>query len=116
MIRLFHDDVRPAPEGWILAKTNDEAIDILITGEVIECSLDHDLGDIPTGETDPQEVMFLKGTAEETGVHLVEWMIKNDCVPDRIQIHSWNPQGAQRMANLLKEAGHSPIIAPFQIP
>lgn len=43
-VRLWHDDVRPAPAGWVHARTNKEAIDIFINNEVVEASLDHDMG------------------------------------------------------------------------
>jgi len=115
-IRLWHDDVRPAPEGWVWAKTNEEAQEFLASAIVDEISLDHDLGAIPTGEMDPTEVMYLRGTGEETGLHLVEWMIANGKVPPIVRIHSWNPQGAKRMADALADAGYAAIVAPFVIP
>lgn len=43
-IRLWLDDVRPAPEGWTWIKTVDEAKTYLMAGDVNEASLDHDLG------------------------------------------------------------------------
>lgn len=46
MIYLWLDDVRPMPFSFTHhAKTAQEAIEILKTKQVIECSLDHDLGD-----------------------------------------------------------------------
>lgn len=44
-LRLYLDDIRPAPPGWVLARTADEAIGILRGGGVAEMSLDYDLGD-----------------------------------------------------------------------
>lgn len=43
-MKLWHDDVRPNPEGWVWARTNNEAKRILETESVDEISLDHDLG------------------------------------------------------------------------
>jgi hypothetical protein len=43
-VRVWLDDVRKAPEGWVHVKTPEEAIDLLRSGEVEEISLDHDLG------------------------------------------------------------------------
>ncbi len=45
ILKLYLDDQRPAPSGWTLAKTADDAIEILRTGDVAELSLDYDLGD-----------------------------------------------------------------------
>lgn len=38
------DDLRQPPPGWEWAKTVEEAILIIESGEVVEASLDHDLG------------------------------------------------------------------------
>lgn len=115
-IKLWHDDVRPAPEGWVWCKTNEKAQEVLASAIVDECSLDHDLGAVPTGEMDPREVLYLQGSAEETGLHLVEWMIANEKVPPIVRIHSWNPPGAKRMADALAAAGYVGLIEPFVMP
>lgn len=44
MIRVWLDDERPTPNGWIRVKTPEEAIRLLETHEVEVISLDHDLG------------------------------------------------------------------------
>lgn len=119
-MRLWHDDVRPAPPGWVWARTNAAAMDYLRTGEVEEASLDHDLGfhdvEIPDDPDALMEVLVLKGRSAETGLHLVRWMIDNECVPPRVTIHSWNPDGARYMAAALNR--YAPeclvIISPFQ--
>ena len=43
-MKVWLDDVREAPEGWIHIRTPEEAIDLLRSGAVEEISLDHDLG------------------------------------------------------------------------
>ena len=52
-MKLYLDDQRPAPEGWALVKTPEEAIDLLKSTRVTHLSLDHDLGlsDDRTGYT-----------------------------------------------------------------
>jgi hypothetical protein len=42
-IKLYVDDLRPAPVGWTLARTITQAIRILATQDVSEVSLDHDI-------------------------------------------------------------------------
>ena len=48
-MRVFLDDERSTPEGWIRVCWPDEAVALLETGEVEELSLDHDLGDDERG-------------------------------------------------------------------
>lgn len=44
-MKLYLDDVRPAPDGWVLARTVEEAMDIINRdGSRYEISLDFDLG------------------------------------------------------------------------
>lgn len=117
-VQLWHDDVRPAPEGWVWARTNTEAKQILSTKNVVEISLDHDLGFhevvMPDDPDELAEVLFLKGRGSETGLDLVEWMVQNERVPEKVTIHSWNPPGAQAMAARLNRFGHSVTVSPFK--
>lgn len=48
-MRVFLDDERATPEGWVRAYWPDEVIALLETGVVAELSLDHDLGDDQRG-------------------------------------------------------------------
>ncbi len=43
-MKLYGDDLRPAPTGWTCARTVDEAVACLALGGVTEMSLDYDLG------------------------------------------------------------------------
>lgn len=84
-MKLWLDDVRPAPEGWVWARCVAEARDaVLFSGAAFkssviweEASLDHDLGE------------FM-----ETGVAFVYWMVDNDLWPRiKPRVHSMNPYG-----------------------
>lgn len=61
-MKLWLDDVRPAPEGWRWVKTAGEALTLLLRGGVKIASLDHDLGvlglDPDTGHADLDPVKF----------------------------------------------------------
>lgn len=48
-MKVFLDDERIAPEGWVQVRWPDEAIKLLQTGTVTHLSLDHDLGDDQRG-------------------------------------------------------------------
>ena len=84
-LRLYLDDQRPAPPGWELAKTMDEAIDILRTGDVAELSLDYDLGDARRG----------------TGLQLLKWLesaiAQGQIRLPRLSAHSGSPLGRRRL-------------------
>ncbi len=43
-MKVWLDDKRPAPKGWVRAYTPEEVITHLKTGQVVKLSLDHDLG------------------------------------------------------------------------
>lgn len=120
MNKLWHDDIRPAPDGWLWARTNEQAQEILRKGDIVECSLDHDLGyhdvELPEDPNELAEVLVLKGQSEETGYDLVCWMLENDLVPQKVTIHSWNPEGAAHMAARLSRYAPADTdlwVAPF---
>ncbi len=122
MTKLWHDDVRPAPEGWLWARTNEDAKTILREQEVVEISLDHDLGlhgvDVPDPAEDVDgflDAVCRRGQGSETGLDLVVWMIENNKVPKRVRVHSWNPDGARYMAARLNRAGHTVVVSPYKL-
>lgn len=84
-MRVYLDDVRPVPDGWVLARTVDEALAWLATGQVTEVSLDHDLGEAEAG----------------TGYDVLLWIeqavAERDYVPPAIRIHTSNPAARPRM-------------------
>lgn len=122
-MKLWHDDIRPAPEGWVWARTNDEAKLHLRTGKVEEISMDHDLGLHQTQETQIDEMtpdefldyMAQRGQAEETGLGLAEWMAYEGIIPQTITVHSWNPMGAREMVRVLNKAGGTAVYRPFEL-
>jgi len=78
-MKLYIDDTRPAPEGWMLAKDYDEAIDLLGTGEITEVSFDYHLGEF-----------------QETGLDIARWYVpkvKDGTlpVPEAVHVHSTHP-------------------------
>lgn len=119
-VRLWHDDIRPAPEGWVWVRTNEAAQEILADPdiEVSEISLDFDLGLDHFSEdeiaADP-DLMFARGEAVETGLDLVRWMCETENVPATVKVHSWNPDGARAMSQLLNDHGHTCLLAPFTV-
>jgi hypothetical protein len=87
-MKVYLDDRRRPPNGWILVRWPAEAIALLQTGNVTDLSLDHDLGGDDMFET-------------RTGYDVLVWIEKavalHRFVPPRITIHSSNPAGRARM-------------------
>lgn len=106
-IRLWLDDMRPAPIGWLHATTVQEAKDFLLTGEVSHASLDHDLGackDCLKGRTPDQWLAETNFTEMPhcrhvgTGYDLVCWMEEMKVWPlHKPTVHSANPAGRVKM-------------------
>lgn len=96
-VRLWLDDLRPAPEGWLWVKTVEQAIDVLKQGQVTEASLDNDLG--------PEET---------EGRRLVLWMAEHEIWPSRrLQIHSANAVAVDYMSKMVDRYGpYKPSPSP----
>jgi len=90
MIKVYLDDLRTEPEGWVLVKTAQEAIDLLITNDVAEISLDHDLGEEENG----------------TGYDVITWLeeavYERNFKPPVIHIHTANPVGRDKMEAVVR--------------
>lgn len=90
-MKVFLDDVRIPlhtdgynPEEWTVVRTARQTFDLVMTGNVKEMSLDHDLGNGPTG------------------YDMLNWIEEKvfsgemDSVPI-MRVHSGNPVGRKRM-------------------
>ena len=84
-MRIYLDDERPTPTGWVRAYWPDEVIAHLKTGCVREVSLDHDLGD------------DARGTGYDVIAWIEEEVVTNGLVPPQIRVHSANPAARLRM-------------------
>ncbi len=84
-MRVYLDDERKTPEGWVRVYWPDEAIALLEGGGVEEISLDHDLGDDRRG----------------TGYDVVLWMeeavILRGFRPPKITLHTANASAREKM-------------------
>ena len=84
-MKVFLDDERTPPEGWILVRWPEEVIDLLKTGSVTELSLDHDLGDDD------------HGTGYDVILWIEEQVVTNNFSPPLIKVHSANTSARQKM-------------------
>ena len=102
-IKLWVDDMRPAPEGYRLAKSVNEAKQIIQNYEIMYAvsghklpykieliDLDHDAGDYAS---DGDDYIRLLDWFEETGRNYP------------IRIHSMNPVGVANMRRIIQRNG-----------
>lgn len=97
-MKLFVDDIRIAPQGFILAKTISEAVRILDDFHVGIVSLDHDITyqderGAFTGKVSPEDFSTVARFIRRLPV---------DQMPHTVYVHTANPDGAQRIFGLLK--------------
>lgn len=98
-LKLYLDDLRPCPQGFTLARTVEEAIDIYTNHprgtERRILSLDHDLGGID-------------GIYTKTGYDFCKWLVEETFhnpfmpLPHVIYMHTSNPVGRDNMIQLLE--------------
>ncbi|MFH1547263.1 MAG: cyclic-phosphate processing receiver domain-containing protein [bacterium] len=88
-MKLYLDDIRKAPEGWVPVRTFGDAIQLLEEQTVEEMSFDHDLG------------MGL------TGYDVLKWIerkvFEGTYIPPKIWIHTGNPVGRKKMLAAKKQ-------------
>lgn len=91
LVNLYVDDLRKCPNGFIVARNYNEAIELLNSNEVNILSLDHDLGIYDNG-------------VEKNGYDIVKYMCENGISPRKIYIHTDNVVGRDNMYYTLKGA------------
>ena len=91
-INLYVDDLRDCPAGYVLAKTEEEALIFLQNNNVHILTLDHDLGEDDNGNLLP------------TGYDLVKKMCELGLRANKIYIHTDNGVGRDNMYQTLLAA------------
>lgn len=84
-MRVYLDDERTTPEGWMRVFWPEEAITLLESGSVVEISLDHDLGDDE------------RGTGYDVVLWIEEAVALRGFKPPRISVHSANSSARDKM-------------------
>jgi len=89
LMKIWLDDLRPAPKGYIWVHWPNQAIELLKKGECTHLSLDHDLGDDVIG----------------TGYDVLLWIEQStmleDFKPPIIYVHSANIAARQKMESAI---------------
>ena len=84
-MKVYLDDERETPEGWVRVYWPDEAIRLLSDGCVTEISLDHDLGDDD------------RGTGYDVVLWVEEAVATEGFVPPLMKVHSANSSAREKM-------------------
>ena len=84
-MKIYLDDERDTPEGWVRAYWPDEVIQYLETGQVEEISLDHDLGDDG------------KGTGYDVILWIEEAVALRGFQSPKMRVHSANSSAREKM-------------------
>lgn len=84
-INLYLDDLRDCPNGFVLARTVDEAIQYFKIFNINILSLDHDLG------------VDNEGNLLKSGYDLVKIICKEGLRANKIYLHTDNPVGRDNM-------------------
>ena len=84
-MRVFLDDERATPVGWVRAYWPSEVVALLEQGNVAELSLDHDLGNDE------------RGTGYDVVLWIEEAVIRRGFIPPKISVHSANSSAREKM-------------------
>lgn len=91
-MKIWLDDVRPVPQGFVLAKSVNQAKSLILNAEqkgesieLIDC--DHDLGDYFNDGGD--------------GIKLLDWLCERQTFYP-IALHTANPVGKENMERVIK--------------
>lgn len=83
-MKVYLDDMRTPPPGWVLTSSVGETINLLRKGGVTHLSLDHDLG-----------------LVDETGYDVLLWLeeqvVLHQFVPPALYVHSDNSSARIKM-------------------
>jgi len=84
-MKVYLDDERTTPDGWVRVYWPDEVIKLLKTREVTEVSLDRDLGDDD------------RGTGYDVVLWIEEQVALHGFVPPMMSVHSANVSARNKM-------------------
>lgn len=92
-MKVYLDDERPTPPGWVAARWPDEVIALLEAGGVTVVSLDHDLGNDK------------RGTGYDVVLWIEEAVVLRGFVPPEILVHSANSSARVKMELGIRSIG-----------
>lgn len=111
-MKLFVDDIRPAPEGWMQARTVTEAIRTIARfgHEITDISLDHDIS-MAVLVQGTERPFPSPETFQAVAYYIVEYYNLPEKRPEpKITIHTANPVGGKDLEAILR--GFDVTISP----
>ena len=99
-IKIWVDDVRPAPFGYMNAYTTNIAINIMKLA--VENEIDIEILDI---DHDAGEWAYDGGDY----IKILDWMERNQ-ISIPIRIHSMNPVGVENMRRIIQKNGWTEVL------
>ena len=84
-MKVYLDDERTTPDGWVRVYWPDEVIKLLKTRNITEISLDHDLGDDD------------RGTGYDVVLWIEEQVALHGFAPPMMSVHSANVSARNNM-------------------
>jgi hypothetical protein len=119
-LRVWLDDSRPAPSGWLRVTTVKNARRLIEAGLVHEISLDYDLGwcaDCLAREEHLKSSGRRHCEHTPTGYDLVAWMAETGRWPSAPPaVHSGNIDGGARMLGVIARYWHDGALNPTPAP
>ena len=92
-MKIYLDDIRKCPEGYILALSVNQAIKLIEENkdDIELLDLDHDLGDFAVDGGD--------------AICLLDWCVEHNFFP-KVVLHTANPVGRTNMERLINRHWH----------
>lgn len=107
-MKLYIDDIRPAPEGWIQARTVTDAIKTIARfgHEITDISLDHDIS-LPVSVCGEYRPFPSPETFQAVAYYMVQFFgFRNyggGYEYPNVTIHTANPIGEKELASILSD-------------
>ncbi len=89
-MKIYLDDVRDIPEGFVGCRTAEKAIELVKQGSVTFIDFDHDLGTTLTGY---DVALYIEKQVHFSNITMPKWAV-----------HSANPVGAKRIEQAMQAA------------
>ena len=108
MAKLWIDDIRPAPEGYIWCKSTLNALHTIFKyrfNEITEINLDHDAGEYAKEGGDFIEILKELERLCHSPQALKQAFWKAKCQEYTFVLHSANPVGVENMRRIIQKNG-----------
>lgn len=105
-MKIWVDDIRPAPEGYIWCSSTNEALRLIVPNieDVEIIHLDHDMGDTFGGDA----IIILEELERKSHRDVTFALAVNKII---FKIHSMNPVGVENMRRIIHKNGWKELFS-----